>query len=77
MTNEMTKTHAAGWVRFQRALCAMGETPTKYRYIINSQRHRDAVRVLGRGGPGGLSCRSSATIFLDSSPHTLLPSIGR
>jgi hypothetical protein len=49
MTNEMSKAHAAGWRRFQRALCAMVENSAKYRHVINSQRHRDAVRILGRG----------------------------
>lgn len=49
MTNEMTKTHAAGWTRFQQALCNIGRDAKRYQYLLNSQRHRDAVRILGRG----------------------------
>jgi len=49
MENTMTKSHAAGWVRFQTALCNMGRDSKRYRNILNSQRHRDAVHILGRG----------------------------
>ena len=46
---EMTKSHASGWTRFQRALCNIGRDAKRYRYLLNSQRHRDAVHILGRG----------------------------
>ena len=49
MTHEMTKSHAAGWCRFQRALCNLAAHRKDYPYLLNSQRHRDAVRILGRG----------------------------
>ena len=49
MAQEMTQSHAAGWVRFQRALCNIGRDAKRYPYLLNSQRHRDAVHILGRG----------------------------
>lgn len=45
----MTQSHAAGWSRFQRALLNLGRDSKRYRYLINSQRHHDAVTILGRG----------------------------
>jgi hypothetical protein len=49
MTQRMTRTHAAGWTRFQRALLRLAANPQLYKYLLLSTRHRDAVEVLGRG----------------------------
>lgn len=48
-TQEMTHNHAAGWLRFQKALLKLADDPKQYKYLLNSERHRDAVDVLGRG----------------------------
>ena len=45
----MTMTHAVAWKRFQRALCNIGRDAKQYPHLLNSQRHRDAVEILGRG----------------------------
>ena len=49
MTQPMTMTHAMGWKRFQRALLNIGRDAKRYPYLLNSQRHRNAVHILGRG----------------------------
>jgi hypothetical protein len=48
-SNPMTPSHAAGWSRFQRALCRLAENPRLYKYLHLSERHRDAVKILGYG----------------------------
>ena len=46
---QMSSGHAAAWVRFQEALCNIGRDRKQYRYLLNSQDHRDAVHILGWG----------------------------
>jgi hypothetical protein len=46
---EMSNGHKAAWTRFQRALCNIGRDSKRYQHLLNSQRHRDAVHILGRG----------------------------
>jgi len=45
----MASAHSAGWSRFQTALCNIGRDAKKYRYLLNSERHRDAIHILGFG----------------------------
>lgn len=45
----MTDTHKAAWIKFQNALLNLCADPGQYKYLLNSQRHQDAVHILGRG----------------------------
>ena len=47
--SQLSPSHAAGWSRFQRALCNLGRDRVKYRYTLNGEDHRDAVHILGYG----------------------------